>query len=201
MNANNFIRNNPFPTNGAELNLKTVEAIQHTHDFNTKQELRLKLLKINARLIWIIYVKCNYGESLDSIMSFMYEGICRAADSYSFASGVPFYIYLLNKTRSIMQTHFAYTSKLIHIPVKSKYAQDIQYVELYDDIIDDVSEEDPFEHIFELASQQNSIESKLLYSLKFHSLNELSSIYNLPVVKIKRLLKKIKKNTYFNSIG
>lgn len=117
MNAEKFIRNNPFPEDGASRNLKLVMDIQNPELVQYKNRNIEELFRINARLIWLTYRQHNYGESLDSVMSFMYEGIRKASETYRLDSGVPFYIYAMRVTRGLLQNYQAYHGGIIHIPI------------------------------------------------------------------------------------
>ena len=116
-----FINKNPFPANGTELNMELVKQYKHQNaTAKHKEQIVEQLLKINARLIYIVYDQHGYGESLTTVMSFVYEGIRKAVNDFDPSIGMPFYHFVIQKCRGILQNNYNYTNKLIHIPVMKK---------------------------------------------------------------------------------
>jgi DNA-directed RNA polymerase sigma subunit (sigma70/sigma32) len=117
-----FIQNNPFPANGIgeQINNRLVQDIQNPSKAAFKQRNLNKLLKNNARLIYLIYHQYNYGQSLASTMSFVYEGLRKATQTYDPNVGAKFYQYAVQTIRGILQNYYNYNEDLIHIPVMKK---------------------------------------------------------------------------------
>lgn len=120
MTPEEFIKNNPFPKNGAEINEMLVAAIQDPKKAADKQENLKRLLKNNARLVYMIYHQYNYNQELGSIMSFVYEGLVKATDTYDPSVGMPFYHYAVQTIRGLLQNWYNYHNDLIHVPVMKK---------------------------------------------------------------------------------
>lgn len=120
MTPQEFIDNNPFPKNGEALNNQLVKDIQDPAKAAFKQKNLYKLLKNNARLIYVIYYQYNYNQSLASIMSFAYEGLRKATATFDPTVGTKFYQYAVGTIRGILQNYYNYNDSLIHIPVKKK---------------------------------------------------------------------------------
>ena len=127
MTPEEFIRNNPFPEEkgvGEAINNQLVKDINDP----TKKELidrnLYKLLKNNARLIYMVYHQYNYNQSLSSIMSFLYEGLKKSATSFDPTVGTKFYQYAVQTTRGLLQNYYNYNDDLIHIPVKKRKVVD-----------------------------------------------------------------------------
>jgi RNA polymerase sigma factor (sigma-70 family) len=127
-----FINDNPFPENGAEINKELVKSIQSTDDEYVKDELLHELFRVNARLIYMVYKQYNYNHTLSSMMSFVYEGIKKAADDFDLSIGMPFYNYAIQKIRAILQNDYNYNSKLVHIPVMKKNEVEHEFSDIND---------------------------------------------------------------------
>jgi len=119
-----FIKNNPFPPNGEEINNQLVKDIQDPSKAAYKQRNLNRLLKNNARLIYVVYHQYNYNQSLASIMSFVYEGLKKATDTFVPSMKTKFYVYAIQTIRGILQNYYNYNEELIHIPVKKKAKSD-----------------------------------------------------------------------------
>lgn len=132
MTAEEFINKNPFPKNGSQLNLELVQAIQDPDKIDSREANLEKLLKNNARLIYLVYRQHNYNQELSSIMSFVYEGLRKAVDTFKPEVGMPFYHYAIRTIRGLLQNYYNYNHDIIHIPVMRK--KDIKYE--YSDIND-----------------------------------------------------------------
>jgi DNA-directed RNA polymerase sigma subunit (sigma70/sigma32) len=156
MNAERFIRLNPFPNDGADQSLRLVMDIQNPTLDHLKQENIERLFKLNARLIWIVYRQYNYGESLDSVMSFMYEGIRKASETFDASRGVPFYIYAMMVTRSLLQSYQAYHGAVIHIPLKQRGDYDYAYSDINEYI--DLEKNNPHELTFNESAELDDID-------------------------------------------
>lgn len=120
MTAEEFIKNNPFPENGTEINDKLVKAIQDPTQILMRQKNLELLLKNNARLVYMVYHQYNYNQDLGSIMSFVYEGLVKATNTFNPAIGMPFYHYAVQTIRGLLQNWYNYHNDLIHIPVMKK---------------------------------------------------------------------------------
>jgi DNA-directed RNA polymerase specialized sigma subunit len=127
-----FIKKHPFPKEGAKINDILVKEIQDPYKQNHKKENLKKLLKNNARLIYIIYSQFNYNQSLSSMMSFVYEGLKKATETYDPSIGMPFYHYAVKTTRGILQNHYNYKNDLIHVPVMKRKKTKIEYSDIND---------------------------------------------------------------------
>ena len=124
MTPKEFIKNNPFPPNGEEINNQLVKDIQDPSKVAYKQRNLNRLLKNNARLIYVVYHQYNYNQSLASIMSFVYEGLKKATDTFVPSMKTKFYVYAIQTIRGILQNYYNYNEELIHIPVKKKAKSD-----------------------------------------------------------------------------
>ena len=213
MNAEDFIRNNPFPPNGTQLNLQLVKDIQDPSLADQKQQNVEKLFKINARLIWRVYVQHNYGESLDSVMSFMFEGIKRASEIYDASHGMPFYNYAIKITRAMLQNYHNYHSQVIHVPIKKRSNENFEFA--YSDINDYMDfetgaspalieeqeqEDDDLTELYELAEkygQRTDITEDtkkalaLLMAMRGSTIKEICDKFQMSEPKLKKLLSQI----------
>ena len=91
-----------------------------------------KLLKNNARLIYLVYKQHNYNQELSSIMSFVYEGLNKSIDTFNPDIGMPFYHYAMRTTRGLLQKYYNYNNDLIHIPVMKKKLVKYDYADIND---------------------------------------------------------------------
>ena len=208
MNAEDFIRNNPFPPNGTQLNLQLVKDIQDPTLSDMKQQNVEKLFKLNARLIWRVYVQHNYGESLDSVMSFMFEGIKRASEIYDPAHGMPFYNYAIKITRAMLQNYHNYHSQVIHVPIKKRSNENFEFA--YSDINEymdfetgassaliEESEENELSELYELAELYGKRDDimddtkkalALLMAMRGSTMKEICDKFQMGETKLKKLL-------------
>jgi len=120
MTPEDFIKDNPFPENGKEINNLLVRAIQDPEKASMRQKNLELLLKNNARLVYMVYHQYNYNQDLGSIMSFVYEGISKATETFDPDVGMPFYHYAVQTIRGLLQNWYNYHNDLIHIPVMKK---------------------------------------------------------------------------------
>ena len=132
MDAEEFIKNNPFPKNGTEINNRLVRDIQDVSKASDKQRNLQLLFKNNARLIHLVYKQYSYNQPLDSIMSFVYEGLIKATETYDPTIGMPFYNYAIRSIRGILQNWYNYNNDLIHIPVMKKKEVKHEYADIND---------------------------------------------------------------------
>lgn len=132
MNAEEFIKNNPFPKNGTAINNMLVKDIQDVSKASEKQRNCELLFKNNARLIHLVYKQYNYNQPIDSIMSFVYEGLIKATETYDPSVGMPFYNYAIRSIRGILQNWYNYNNDLIHIPVMKKKEVKHEYADITD---------------------------------------------------------------------
>lgn len=120
MTPEEFIKENPFPENGTEINNQLVRDIQNPKKAKDKQKNLELLLRNNARLVYMVYHQYNYNQELGSIMSFVYEGLCKATETFDPDVGMPFYHYAVQTIRGLLQNWYNYHNDLIHIPVMKK---------------------------------------------------------------------------------
>lgn len=120
MTPEEFIKNNPFPSNGKEINEQLVRDIQDPTKVRFKQRNLYKLLKNNARLIYVVFKQYNYSQSLGSIMSFVYEGLKKATEGYDPTVGMAFYHYAIQTIRGLLQNYYNYNNDLVHVPVMKR---------------------------------------------------------------------------------
>jgi len=125
MTPEEYINKHPFPKNGTEINNILVRDIKDPSKESSKQANLEKLLQNNARLIYLVYRQFNYNQELSSIMSFVYEGLTKAVDTFKPEVGMPFYHYAMSTIRGLLQNYYNYNHDLIHIPVMKK--KDIKY--------------------------------------------------------------------------
>lgn len=130
MTPEEFIKNNPFPKNGLQINNDLVKAIQDPKQAHNYKKNAYKLLKNNARLIYQVYKQFNYNQPLSSIMSFIYEGILTTSKEYRIGSPKPYYSYLMTYVRGLLQKHYNYNHNLIHVPVMKKKVTEIDVTEI-----------------------------------------------------------------------
>lgn len=145
MTPEKFIKDNPFPANGSELNAQLIADIQNPEKQHLRQHNLEKLLKVNARLIYIVWSQYNYANELASIMSYVYQGLTKASESFNPDLGVPFYNYAIKVTRGLLQNNYNYTASLIHTPVMKRkleiYDPTIgEHVKLYDFKYSDIND-------------------------------------------------------------
>lgn len=183
MTAEEFIRNNPFPVNGTEINNQLVADIQDKSKGDKKLSNLNKLLKNNARLIWLIYKQYNYNQSLDSIMSFVYEGLIKACDNYDPKIGMPFYNYAMQQTRGLLQNHYNYTASVVHVPVMKKKKIELSYMEVDDFVehkycIDDSFEED----------KEGSLVDAAITEYKHHIIGKEELVKELHILELSRYM-------------
>ena len=132
MTPEEFIKRHPFPPNGAEINDKLVKDIQNPSKQDERDSNLQRLLENNARLIYLIYYQYNYNQTLASIMSFTFEGLCKATETYDPGIGMPFYHYAMQTTRGLLQNWYNYNNDLIHVPVMKKKDVKIDYSDIND---------------------------------------------------------------------
>jgi len=130
MTPEEFIKKNPFPNNGAEINEELVTLIKASDSENDRQKNLEKLFKNNARLIWVIHQQYNYNQTLSSMMGFVYEGLVKSCDTYNPKIGMPFYHYAIQTTRGLLQNWYNYRNDIIHIPVVRRRDIKMEYVDV-----------------------------------------------------------------------
>lgn len=215
MIAEDFIRKNPFPENGAELNMSLVMDIQNPELAEFKEKNIEKLFRVNARLIWLVYEQNNYGESLDSVMSFMYEGIRRASELYNPKYGMPFYNYAMKITRALLQNYHNYHGSVIHVPVRKKgeevykfsYADITEYMDFETgadshliEPEDGIESSSSLDELYELAEkysmrpdllEDTKLGLDLLMSMRGKTFSEVCEAFNMSDTKLKKYLNQI----------
>jgi RNA polymerase sigma factor (sigma-70 family) len=132
MTPEEFIRLNPFPENGSELNNQLVRDIQNPEKAHLKEANTYLLFKTNARLIYMIYQQYNYNQELASVMSFVYEGIKKATATFDPNVGMPFYHYAVQTTRGLMQNYYNYNNDIVHVPVMKRKDTKIDFEDIND---------------------------------------------------------------------
>lgn len=214
MDALTFIKQNPFPENGEQLNCELVRDIQNPDLEDLKQKNTETLFRMNARLIWLVFIQYNYGESIDSVMSFMWEGIRKSSQTYRLDSGVPFYYYAMATTRSMLQAHHMYKSQLIHIPIKKRTEISYEFVDVNEYMDLEASQfidmsfdtDDVIDEIYELVDNyaKNDVLSdvtkyglSIVDQMKTKSMREICSEMDIGEDKfrdnVKSIIKKLKK--------
>lgn len=132
MTPEEFINKYPFPENGAEINDILVRDIKDPAKSHLKEANLKKLLENNARLIYLVYRQYNYNQELASVMSFVYEGLRKAVDTFNPDVGMPFYHYAMRTIRGLLQNYYNYNHDLIHIPVMKKKDVKYEYADIND---------------------------------------------------------------------
>lgn len=202
MTAEEFIKNNPFPKNGAEINDRLVKEIKDPSKKKYYKKNVYRLFKNNARIIFLVWKQYNYNQELSSIMSFVYEGIEKAANEYKVGSKKPFYSYAMTHIRGLLQNHYNYNESLIHIPVKKKKElehdiSDIDSIAEYH--IHDESEYEYEENMIDFIFaefEKQPISEKIKEDLyitklaKTMSVNEIADETGLGVGKIRNTIKR-----------
>lgn len=153
MTPEDFIKNNPFPENGKEINNQLVRAIQDPDQEPMRQKNLESLLKNNARLVYMVYHQYNYNQDLGSIMSFVYEGISKATETFDPDVGMPFYHYAVQTIRGLLQNWYNYHNDLIHIPVMKK--KPVEQVDYEGNIIDSTSMKYDYTDINDFTEHQH----------------------------------------------
>jgi len=199
MTPEEFIKKHPFPKNGAEINQQLVRDIQDPQKENLKEDNLVKLLENNARLIYLIYHQYNYNQELGSIMSFVYEGLRKACDTYDPNVGMPFYHYAVQTIRGLLQNHYNYNNDLIHIPVMKRKNVKYEYAD-----VNDYSEYSGF-GVSELDEEENTPVSELdMLIIEYENQPNISeqSKSDLEIVKMYRqfTLKDISEKTGINTV-
>jgi RNA polymerase sigma factor (sigma-70 family) len=198
MNAETFIRKNPFPKNGRELNDQLVRDIQDPKKIREKNENIFKLFRNNARLISIVYKQHNYNQELDSVMSYVFEGISKAVESFDPKVGMPFYHYALKVIRGIMQNNYNYHEAVIHVPVMKKKDFRMEYCDINDyteheSMAESEDENDQLTELlaeyeaFELSNEEKS-ELEILKMARVMTLKDISYKTGMNTVKVKKII-------------
>jgi RNA polymerase sigma factor (sigma-70 family) len=215
-----FIRDNPFPENGTEINNQLVKEIQDSNKASEKRKNLELLLKNNARLVYLVYHQYNYNQELGSIMSFVYEGLAKATDTFDPKVGMPFYHYAVQTIRGLLQNWYNYNNDLIHIPVMKKKEVTYDYSDINDYIehqhcddaasafiqIDDNDFSYELDQIIEEFVARNKDNARAMEDLEMfqlyrkHTLKEISTKTGLNTVKIRKMIDRtIERLTRFNS--
>ena len=199
MTPEEFIKKHPFPKDGAEINQRLVRDIQDPSKEASKEANLGKLLENNARLIYLIYHQYNYNQELGSIMSFVYEGLKKACDTYDPDVGMPFYHYAVQTIRGLLQNHYNYNNDLIHVPVMKRKNVNFDYAD-----VNDYSEYQGF-GVSEIDEEEQSPSSELdMLITEYENQPNLSeqSKTDLDIVKLYRThtLKDISEQTGINTV-
>jgi RNA polymerase sigma factor (sigma-70 family) len=209
MQVEKFIRDNPFPRNGAMVNTTLVTLIQSETNDLSRLKLLEALFKNNARLIWLVYRQYNYNQSLSSVMGFVYEGLVKSADSFKSDSGVPFYYYALQNIRGILQNWYNYNNDIIHVPVAKRKELSMEILDVSDmmessifmvDGTDSESEDtlsiDLDDLIVEYTrryplTEKEQLEMDMLILARSNTYKEVAIEFNVTVLKARRTVRKI----------
>lgn len=205
MTAEQFIRSNPFPKNGAEINKQLVTLIQDPSKAHQKDANLIKLLKNNARLIYIIYKQYNYNQKLDSIMSYVYQGLRKACDTFDPKVGMPFYNYAIQQTRGLLQNDYNYTNDVVHVPVMKRKKVELTYAEVDDYIehqycLDTSFEEESegsmldsaiteYEHSI-MGDEELLSELKILKYSRIMTLSDVSVKVGMGITKVRKVIQR-----------
>jgi len=199
MTPEEFIKNHPFPPNGAEINDNLVKAIQDPSKANEKDRNMHKLLENNARLVYLIYHQYSYNQPLASVMSFTYEGLCKATETYDSSVGMPFYHYAIQTIRGLLQNWYNYNNDLIHIPVMKKKDTKVEYADINDYV--EHQECDIKEELIQPSDDNVTLQlDDIIAKYELTQLNEQAK-EDLEILKLSRLynIKELSTRTGFNS--
>lgn len=200
MTPEEFIKNNPFPKNGKKINEDLVKDIQDPTKSHFVRRNLYKLLKNNARLIYVIHRQYNYSQTLGSIMSFVYEGLKKATETYDPDVGMPFYHYAVQTIRGLLQNFYNYNESLIHVPVMKRKITKVEYSDINDfsehqymDIHDNDSLSSEMDMIIkeyeaQPLSEQSIEDLKILKMYRQHTLKDISHKTNINTVKLRKMI-------------
>lgn len=200
MTPEEFIKRNPFPSNGAKINEILVKEIQDQSKAHVRRRNLYKLLKNNARLIYIIYRQYNYGQTLSSIMSFVYEGLKKSTETYDTKVGMPFYHYAVQTIRGLLQNYYNYNEALIHVPVMKRKSVKVEYSDVNDflehqyvDNHDSNSLSSEMDMIIEeyecqCISSQAKEDLAILKLYREHTLKSISQKIGINTVKLRKMI-------------
>lgn len=203
MTPEEFIKNHPFPPNGSAINDQLVKDIQDPSKIAFKQDNLNKLLENNARLIYMIYNQYNYNQSLGSIMSFVYEGLCKATETYDPSVGMPFYHYAVQTIRGLLQNWYNYNNDIIHVPVMKRRNVKYDYADINDYVehqfaIDETDVEDDMESEFAMLlseyrhkgvlTETAKQDLEVLELYRIYTIKEISDKLHINTVKVRKMI-------------
>jgi hypothetical protein len=203
MIAEHFINTHPFPKNGKEINNQLVRDIQDPCKKQFKDHNLKLLFENNARLIYLVYHQYNYNQDLGSIMSFVYEGLIKASESFDFNVGMPFYNYAMQRIRGLLQNWYNYHHTLIHVPVMRRKDDDdysFDYTE-----IDDYVEHQHCDDINAVVPSDDNLSdelNQLIIEFKNHPNTSRQALDELKVFQLyrKSTLREVSDYTGYNTI-
>jgi len=209
MKIEQFIKENPFPKDGAEINNFLINEIKDPSKSHLKRKNIEKLFKNNARLIYLVYNQYSYGQELSSIASFVYEGIAHAVEIYNPKIGMPFYNYAMTIIRSQLQNWYKYNESLIHIPVMKRKDHTFEYSDINDyveheykyiDNNDTQDIEDRYNKINEMLIEYKACKNltskdhddlEIFNMSRTYTIKEISSMKGITTSKVKRSINNI----------
>jgi hypothetical protein len=204
MKPEEFMKRNPFPINGTEINNDLVKAIQDPEQVAFVKRNTYKLFKNNARLIAMVYKQFNYNQELSAIMSFVYEGIESTSKTYRLDSKMPYYSYAITHIRALLQKYYNYNESTVHVPVKKRKEFQTEYAEvndynehiygLYNEVEDPIVSELEMLLIeyesLELSDKQRE-ELEIVKLSRYLTTKEISQRKKIGVAKVRTILKNI----------
>jgi hypothetical protein len=201
MTPEDFIKNNPFPKNGTEINNALVRDIQDPRKKSKYKENVQKLLKNNARVIYLVWKQYNYNQSIGSIMSFVYEGIEVTAREYKIGSAKPYYSYLMTYVRGLLQKYYNYNESLVHVPVMKKkdFSVDLTEINNVSEFVAHSDGVDPMEEemddlLAEYGSQKLPEKIREDFEItklsRYMTVKEISDRTGLGIGKIRNIIKR-----------
>ncbi len=203
MNVDDFIKKNPFPKNGTSINNDLIKKIQDPSQESNYKNNCYKLLKNNARIIYVIWRQYSYNKTLADIMSFVYEGIRTTSKEYKLGSNKPYYAYLVTYVRGLLQKDYNYKESIIHVPVmkKKKVELDIEEISTLSDFSfisinkgsESISEDlDDLLFLYERQNLPQKIREdfEILKLSKSMNIKEISERTNIGVGKVRNIIKR-----------
>ncbi len=145
LDAMEFISKNPFPEDGKEQTKEIVKLLK-TLEGPEYEKMKMKLFKVNAATVYLTFKQHSYNQNLDSIMSFMWEGLDYCIKNYDLESIKPFYSYWMSYVRGLLQKHYNYNETLVHVPVmkKKQTVNEFSSIDMYNDLMSDKMGTNPF---------------------------------------------------------
>lgn len=202
MRPEEFMKRNPFPINGTEINNDLVRAIQDPGQAAFVKKNVYKLFRNNARLIAMVHKQFSYNQPLSAIMSFVYEGIESTSKDYRLDSKMPFYSYAITHIRALLQKYYNYNESIVHVPVMKRKTVNHEYAEvndfnehtygLYNDVEDPIVSELEMLLIeyesLELSDKQRD-ELEVVKLSRYLTTKEIAQRKKIGVAKVRTILK------------
>ena len=196
-----FINKHPFPENGPEINDALVKEIQRLVAIKNKlkskgqsvpnyleEEILINvqdLFRNNARLIFVIYKQYNYNQEMGSTMSFVYQGLDKAARNFDLTLGTPFYSYAIQVIRGMLQNYYHYHEKTVHVPVNKKDDDEFKYE------FADINDHLEHEHMNYVETEENPLIEELnMIMVEYENQKDISEVAreDFNVLKLSREL-------------